>query len=270
MCDSASTFLSHHKVASKAYDKLRDSAPRIGRVVFFRMRILFSALFCSLLCTAPASAQSSIEGASSEAPTVTASAEASPAPIRPVKPIRSGAPIATARSKTIELGLGYSYIRQPGNQYSRLGLQGADATFTLGLYRLGLTADVGYARASDVLGTGRHSAVFTYLAGPVFHHTVHRSFDSYVHVLVGGAKVSGPVLTNDGTILLGGWTTSYAWAVGGGVEYWVTDSMAIRTGADYLRTSFYDSSLVVRGQGNLKTTAAVVYYFGKPSPRRRR
>ena len=69
-------------------------------------------------------------------------------------------------------------------------------------------------------------------------------------------------------ILLGGWPTGYAWAFGGGVEYWVTDSVAIRTGADYMRTAFYDSSLVVRGQSNLKTTASVVYYFGMRSRRR--
>jgi len=233
------------------------------------MRILFPALFCSLLCTAPASAQSSIVGASGEA-SAAASAETPLAPIRPVKPMWSKTPVATAKSKTIEMGLGYSYVSQPGIQSKRLGLQGADATFTIGFSRLGLTADLGYARTSNVLGTGRHSAVLSYLAGPVFHHTVRRSFDSYVHVLVGGAKVSGPILTNGGTILLGGWTTGYAWAVGGGVEYWATDSMAIRTGVDYLRTAFYDSSLVVRGQSNLRTTAAVVCFFGKPSPRRRR
>jgi opacity protein-like surface antigen len=233
------------------------------------MRILFPAIFYSLLCTAPASAQSSIVGASGEA-SAAASAETPLAPIRPVKPMRSRTPVATAKSKTIEMGLGYSYVSQPGNQSKRLGLQGADASFTIGFSRLGITADMGYARAPNLLGTGRHSTVLSYLAGPVFHHTVHRSFDSYVHVLVGGAKVSGPLLTNGGTILLGGWTTGYAWAVGGGVEYWATDSMAIRTGADYLRTSFYDSSLVVRGQSNLRTTAAVVYYFGKPSRGRRR
>ncbi len=232
------------------------------------MKILFSALFCTLLCTAPASAQSSIAGASGEA--AAASAEAAPVPIKPVKPLRSEAPIATARIKIIELGLGYSYLSQPGNQSNRLGLRGPDATLTIGSSRLGLTAEVGYARASNVLGTGRHSAVFTYLAGPVFHHTVHRRFDTYVHVLVGGAKVSGPLLTNSGIILLGGWTTSYAWAVGGGVEYWATDSMAIRTGADYLKTAFYDPSLAVRGQGNIRTTAAVVYYFGMRSRRWRR
>ncbi len=170
----------------------------------------------------------------------------------------------------MELGLGYSYVSQSGSQSNRLGLQGGDASLTIGFSRLGITADVGYARASNVLGTGRHSAVFTYLAGPVFHHTVHHRFDAYVHVLAGGAQVSGPVLTTDGTILLGGWTTGYAWAFGGGVEYWATESMAIRTGADYLRTSFYDASLAVRGQSNLRTTVSVVYYLGNPLPRRRR
>lgn len=239
-------------------------------VLLFLMRIIFPALFCSLLCTAPASAQSSIAGASGAAPAAAASAETPPTPIKPEKPIRSAPPIATARSKTIELGLGYSYLSQPGNQSNRLGLRGPDASFTIGFSRFGLKADVGYAQASNVLGTGRHSALLTYLAGPVFHHTLHRRFDSYVHVLVGGAKVSGPILTNGGTILLGGWTTSYAWAVGGGVEYWATDSMAIRTGADYLRTAFYDSSLAVRGQSNLKTTASVVYYFGNRLHKHRR
>jgi opacity protein-like surface antigen len=144
-----------------------------------------------------------------------------------------------------------------------------DASVTIGSSRLGIKADVGYAQASNVLGTGRHSVVFSYLAGPVFHPMVHRSFDTYVQALVGGAKVGGPVRTNSGLILLGGWTTGYAWAVGGGVEYWITDSMALRTGADYMRTSFYDSSLVVRGQYNLRTTATVVYYLGKRERRRR-
>jgi len=232
------------------------------------MRILFHALFCSLLCTAPAPAQSSTAGGSGVAPSA-ASAETPLAPLGPVKPIRNKTPIPGVRVKTMELGLGYTYVSHAENQSKRVGLQGAEASFTIGFSRVGITADVGYARAANVLVTGRHSDVLSYLVGPVFHPTTRRDFDSYVHVLVGGARVSGPVLTNGGLILLGGWTMGYAWAVGGGVEYWVTDSMAIRTGADYLRTSYYDSSLVVRGQGNLRTTAAVIYYFGKRSPGRR-
>jgi hypothetical protein len=175
--------------------------------------------------------------------------------------------VAAARGKTMEIGLGYSYVNQAENQSKRLGLRGADATFTIGYSRLGIKADVGYARAANVLGTGRHSDVLSYLVGPVFHPTIHRNFDPYIHVLVGGARVSGPILTNSGLILLGGWATGYAWAVGGGVEYWVTDALGIRTGADYMRTAYYDSSLVVRGQSNLRTTATVVYYFGRRSRR---
>ena len=40
---------------------------------------------------------------------------------------------------------------------------------------------------------------------------------------------------------------------------------AIRTGVDYMRTAYFDSSLAIRGQNNIRTTAAVVYYFGRPS-----
>lgn len=235
----------------------------------FPVRIIFPALICSLLCTAPASAQSSIAGGSSEAP-ATATGEspvaAAPGP-SPFVSIRSKAPVAAARSKTIEMGLGYSYVSQTESQSKRLGLRGADASFTIGFSRLGITADVGYARASNVLGTGRNRDVFSYLVGPVFHPAAHRSFDSYVHALVGGARVRGPVLTNGGLILLGGWATGYAWALGGGIEYRITDSISVCTGADYLRTAFYDSSLVVRGQTNFRTTATVVYHFGTQSRR---
>jgi hypothetical protein len=242
--------------------------------------MIFSTLFCALLCAADASAQSPMATASGEAIVDDASGKppaAAASGIIPAAAVGGKAPFAAikakpiegARVKTIELGLGYTYVSHAENQSKRVGLQGAEASFTIGFSRVGITADVGYARASDVLGTGRHSDVLSYLVGPVFHTTMRRDFDSYVHALVGGARVSGPVLTNGGLILLGGWTMGYAWEFGGGVEYWLTDSMAIRTGTDYLRTSYYDSSLAVRGQSNLRTTATVVYYFGKRSRKRR-
>jgi opacity protein-like surface antigen len=231
------------------------------KCVCFSMRIIFTTLFCSLLCTAPASAQSSIAGTSGETPVAAAPSKT------PLAPIRNKTTVAAAKGKTIEMGLGYSYVSQAENQSKRVGLRGADASFTIGLSRLGIQADGGYALASNVLGTGQQSNVFSYLVGPVFHPTTHRPFDTYVHALVGGSRVSGPTLTNGGQILLGGWSFGHAWALGGGVEYRVTDSVAIRTGADYLRTAFYDSSLVVRGQSNFRTTMTVVYYFGRRSRR---
>jgi len=150
-----------------------------------------------------------------------------------------------------------------------MGLQGPDASFTIGFSHLGVKADFDYARASNVMETGHHSDVFSYMAGPVFYPLRRRRFDTYVQTLVGGARVSGPVRLSNGGILLGGWATGYAWAAGGGVNYWASDCLAIRTGVDYLRTSYYDSSLVLRGQGNIRTTATVVYFFGMRSRKRR-
>src|SRR3984893_17014994 len=227
---------------------------KIERRYFFPMRIFFPALFCIVLGAANVSAQSPIASASGEVAVGAASGETAAAGVSSIVPaaasssktpvaiIRGNAPAAPARGKTIELGLGYSYVSHAENLSQRVRLQGADGSVTIYFGRVGIKADVGYARASNVLGTGKHSDVLSYL--------------------VGGARVSGPILTNGGLILLGGWSTGYAWAVGGGTEYWVTPSMAIRTGADYLRTTYYDASLVVRGQGNLRATATVAYYFG--------
>src|ERR1700687_377373 len=185
------------------------------------MGTIFATLFCFVLCPAHASAQS---------------------------------PIAAARGRTIDVSLGYSYVGRGGSYSNRLGLTGADASLTLGSSRLAIKADLGYVRAANIFGTGRHSDVLSYLAGAVFHPTGHRHVDTYIHALVGGARVTGPIPLNGGGFLIGGWMTNYAWAVGGGARYWVSHSMAIRIGGDYLRTAYFDASLATRGQSNLRAT----------------
>jgi opacity protein-like surface antigen len=241
------------------------------------MKTIFSALFCFLLCATPASAQSPIVAAMGETPVADAGREA---PIAaesgktPIVAVRSKAPVVAVRgrgpgtagkAKTIDASLGYAYLSGGESFSNPMRLKGVDASFTIRYSRLGIKADMGYARAANVLGTGHHSDLLSYLAGPVFYPTRHRRFDTYIHALVGGARVSGPVRLNGGAILLGGWATGYAWAVGGGLDYWFSDSLAIRSGADYLRTAYYDPSLAVRGQNNIRTTATVVYFFGKRS-----
>jgi len=183
--------------------------------------------------------------------------------------IRGKPPVVAAKTKTIEVSLGYSYISSGKSFTNQMGLKGADASFTIGFSRLGVKADFGYARAANVMGTGHHSDVLSYLVGPVFYPTRHRGLDTYVHVLVGGARVSGPVRLASGGILLGGWATGYAWAVGGGINYWLSDSLAIRSGVDYMRTAYYDPSLTIRGQNNFRTTANLVYFFGRRTVKRR-
>jgi hypothetical protein len=231
----------------------------------FAMRAAFPALFCFLLCAAPSSAQSPDGAVSSETPA--AVEKGTPSPM-----ILSGkGPIASGKTKTIEFGVGYSYVSHAESSPSqRLGLQGVDASATIGFSRFGLKADVGYARAGNVLGTGTHSDILSYLVGPVFRPVSTRKYEIYAHALVGGARESGPFLTSGGIILVGGWATSYAWEAGGGVKYWISDTLAISTEADCLRAAYYDPSARLRGELNLKTTAGVVFYFGRRSGNRRR
>jgi len=179
-------------------------------------------------------------------------------------------PVAPATGRIIDIGLGYSYITRRGSLSNRIGLNGADASFTVGMTsHLAIRADLGYARAANVLGSGRHSDVFSYMAGPVLFLSTNRRFVPYLDGLVGGARVTGPIFLNGGGSPGAGFANEFAWAVGGGAEYWVSDSIAIRTGVDYLRTAYFDASLAIRGQNNIRTTASVVYFLGKQLRTRR-
>ena len=200
------------------------------------MRTIFATLFCFLLCAANAAAQSTI---------------------------------VAGKAKSVDVSLGYSYVSHPGSSSNRLGLNGVDASATIGLFPcFAIKADLGYARTANALGTPSHSGVLSYLAGPVFYPMVQRKLDTYVHALFGGARVSGPVPVNGG-ILIGGYATGFAWAVGGGVDYRVTDSIALRTGLDYMRTAYFGPTLAMQGQNNFRATAAVVYLFGTRQRKRR-
>jgi opacity protein-like surface antigen len=200
------------------------------------MRTILTALFCLSLSAANASAQTAV---------------------------------TAGRARTIDVSLGYSYVSHPSSLSSRVGLNGFDGSVTIGLYsRVAIRGDFGYARAGNVLGTPSNGGVLSYMAGPVFYPTIQPRFDTYVQGLLGGARVSGPVPVSDGT-LIGGWATGFAWAVGGGIDYRVSDSFAIRTGVDYMRTAYFVPSLAIQSQSNFRATVALVYLF-RSRPRRRR
>lgn len=200
--------------------------------------LLFTALFCFLLCAANASAQ------------VTA---------------------PSGRAQSLDVSLGYAYINHAASPSRRISLNGVDAGATVGLSsRLGIRVDLGYARsAGGVLGAPTHASVLNYMAGPVFYPTVSRKYDVYVQALLGGARVSGPVPVSGG-ILIGGWANGFAWAVGGGVDHQLSDSIGVRAGVDYLRVGYLDPSLTIQGRNDVRATVAVVYFGSWPWKRRRR
>jgi opacity protein-like surface antigen len=200
------------------------------------MRAIFMTLFCFIVCAADASAQSAV---------------------------------TAGKVRSVDVSLGYSFVSQTSSQSTRVGSNGVDANVTLGLNaHLAVRGDFGYARSANLLGAPSHSSVLSYLAGPVFYPATHGNFDTYVHALLGGARVSGPVPTNGG-ILIGGWATGFAWAVGGGVDYRVSNSFALRAGVDYLRTGYFSPSLTIQGQNNIRATGGVVYMFGAQRGKRR-
>lgn len=145
------------------------------------MRTIFPILFCFVVFAIPSSAQF---------------------------------PVPAAKGKTIDVSLGFSYVSRPGGFSNRVGLNGADANVTSGYSRLGLKADLGYARASNFGGTGRHTDVLTYMVGPVFHPTMHRNFATYIHALGGplGSAVLFPLWEVDSFSGVGQRTSPGWWA----------------------------------------------------------
>lgn len=161
----------------------------------------------------------------------------------------------------MDVSLGYAYVRHPVSQFNQADLNGVDASATVGFYSwMGIKGEVGYSRAGNIFGTPSHSDVLSFLIGPVLHPVTKGNLQTYVHALFGGARVGGPFPVPGG-FLIDTWTTNFAWEAGGGVEYQVSDSIALRTGVDYLRTAYFGPTRI-QGQNNIKATVAVVYLFG--------
>jgi hypothetical protein len=174
-------------------------------------------------------------------------------------------PRAAAIGSHISASLGYSFTNLAVPSSSRIELNGVDGAFTIDVIpHLGARLDVGYVRASDVFNSGNHSDVLSYLAGPVFYPVRHRKLAVYTQGLIGAARVTGAVPVSGGGFLTG-YVNQFAWAVGAGTECRVYESIGFRIGADYLHTRYSDSSLVIRGQSNLRLTGSLVYFFGKHS-----
>ncbi len=174
-------------------------------------------------------------------------------------------PRVSAVGPLLSASLGYSFTNLAASSSSRIGLHGLDATITIdAIPRLGARMDVGYVRSYDVLNSGKHGDVLSYLAGPVFYPVRHRTRAIFVQGLLGGARVTGAVPVSNGGFLTG-YVNHFAWAIGTGVEYRVSESIGFRIGADYLHTAYFQSATIIRGQSDLRITGSFVYFFGRHS-----
>ena len=172
-------------------------------------------------------------------------------------------PIFAGAAPSMEAGIGYSYLNVDVPSQTRIAMNGVEASFTADFHRrFGIKFDLGYDLASNVFDTNHHADLFTYMAGPVFYPIRQRKFSVYTQFLFGGARESGVNFDANGQTATG-WVNRFAWAAGGGVQYRLTPSFSVRLGADYLRTSFFNSNLAIQGQSNLRTAASLVYTFGE-------
>jgi opacity protein-like surface antigen len=172
-------------------------------------------------------------------------------------------PRASAIGPSVNASLGYSFTSQTVPASSRIQLNGLDATFTVDVIsRLGARLDVGYVRAANVLNSGYDRDVLSYLSGPVFYVVRDPKRALFAQGLLGAARVTGPVPLSGGQFQ-NGYVNQFAWAIGGGAQYRIRESIGIRVGADYLHTRYFTSSTAISGQGNLRITASFVYFFGR-------
>src|SRR3984957_17958845 len=157
-------------------------------------------------------------------------------------------PIAGGFSPVQEGGIGFSYTQATVPSEGQMRLNG-------------LQADFGYSRSFDAFHTGRSADLMTYMAGPVFYAVRRRQLSVYGELLLGAARQTGVNFENNGQMVLG-YANEFAWAGGGGVQYEIVPSFSVRVGANYLRTSFFNSNVALQAQPNLRSSVFLIYTFG--------
>jgi hypothetical protein len=174
--------------------------------------------------------------------------------------VSAGVPAAAA-GPVVEASVGYTYLDMDTPSQRRIGLSGVDANAFVDFSpRWGIAVDSSYVRAGNVLDTRHSGNVLSFLTGPVFYPLDLGKTRIFVHTLAGVSLVNSAVPVQ-GTYYLGGTITRFSYALGSGVERTVAGPLAIRFGADYLRTTFANSTAALQFQNNIRITTGIVFRF---------
>ncbi len=181
-----------------------------------------------------------------------------------VLPVARGqGPVVAGIAPVLEAGVGYSYVDAGVPSESRMGMNGINLIGNADISRrFGVKLDVGYARNFNAYQSGHSADLLTYMAGPVFYPVRKRNMNVYAHLLLGGARETGVNFESNGQIVLG-YANRFAWSGGAGVQYRLSRVFALRVGADYLRTSFFNSNVALQGQTNIRPSISLIYTFGE-------
>ena len=165
-------------------------------------------------------------------------------------------PVFIPKGMDLKASAGYTYTSLSVSPATRSNLTGVNAALIAENAFFGYTVESSYVRAGNVSSTSNDATVLSYLGGAILYPVAHIKVRTYVRGLAGGAKVTGPILSSSGD--LNGFVNKFSWAVGGGVEYRISHSFAIRSGADYQHTYFYDSVTTIRGQNNFRAVFSLI------------
>jgi hypothetical protein len=176
---------------------------------------------------------------------------------------RAQGPVIAGVAPVIEQGVGYTYMKSAVPSEGNLTMAGIlfSASADLNAH-LGAKLELGYSRSFDAFQTGRKADILTYMAGPVFYPVRRPNFSVHVQLLGGGARETGVNFENDGT-LVRGYVHHFAWAGGVGFQFRISPALSLRPEVEYLRTSFFDSNLAIKGQTNLRPSLSLMYTFGR-------
>ena len=161
-----------------------------------------------------------------------------------------------------EVAGNYTYIRiRPGvsgaGDFDCHG-GGGSAAWNANSY-LGVVGEFAGCKVTG-LGSGAPSVTtFTYLFGPRLTYRSHGRFEPFAEALFGGTRLSA----GSGGGFGSGSQNAFSFAIGGGADYKVTKSVAIRVVQfDYLYTKFDEGPGLPQHQNNFRIQAGVVLRFG--------
>lgn len=160
------------------------------------------------------------------------------------------ASIAQAQVPRGNVFFGYSYLSADLVSANRTGLNGWNGSLEGKVFPyVGIVADLsGHYGSTDLpLGPSLRSnaKIYSFLFGPRLSVSVGK-LTPFAHALFGASH----------TDIGGDVDTSFASALGGGVDYKLFPALAWRFQGDYLRTSFFDDT-----QNNLRFSTGIVLNF---------
>jgi outer membrane immunogenic protein len=172
------------------------------------------------------------------------------------------AAIPAAAQSAFDVGAGYTYVRTnaPAGDCGCFSMNGANGwvEFHLG-HGVAIVGELAVQHAGNIANTGADLTLTSFLAGP--RYTVHAfgRLQPFAQVLLGGAHASGGLSPSNSGF---GSSNSFAAIAGGGLEFQLTERVAIRAiEADYYYTRFNNGTN--DRQNNLRIGAGLVFRFGQ-------